>query len=33
MLRLAEEMGKETSVRPLSKLNAAERRAGDMHGG
>ena len=32
-LHLAEEVGKEASVRPLSELNDAERRARDMHGG
>lgn len=30
-LHLAEEVGKEASARPLSELNGAERRAGDMH--
>lgn len=33
MLRLAEEMGKESRVSPLSELDGAERRGGDGHGG
>lgn len=32
-MHLAEEVGKEASVRPLSELSGAERQARDMHRG